>query len=105
MKYLLQFKMLYCDEFMVKGFDIVTEEEYKEFLELKEQLKNVDDTIYIGFGSNEELEATINEFLDSIYVEEISDMDAQVIGKYFYTYGLVNPKRIIKELKEYNDNI
>ena len=95
MKYLFEISENYCDEFDVAGFSILTEEDYKTYEYIKENINKLnkdDEPFYIGFGSNEEIEfENAGEFINSLNITEISDEEYEIINKHFGKhYGLIS---------------
>ena len=102
MKYLLTFNADYCDEFYVEAYTITDTREHYDYLiehQDSEQAKEYG-TVYVGFGSNEELEFdTISEFLDCVSIEEITDEQAKIVCSVIGdTFGLINPADTICDM-------
>ena len=100
--YLMEFESDYCDEFEVRGFSVVTLDQYKMYEFVVDNQDKYTGNFDICFGSNEELYfENISEFLDCITVEEISNNDARTLNGYFGgNYGLVHPIRDIEYFAE-----
>lgn len=102
-KYLLKMYEDYCDEFTASGYNLCDEEDKKKYdyvMQNYNKYEEKDDTFYVGFGTNEDIEyENVKEFLDSIEVEEVSDEDAKIICKHIGgSYGLLEPLWHIESL-------
>ncbi len=91
MEYLLvKFNDNYCDEFDVDGFNIMSEQEFKDYLEewKKEIEKNGFDEFY--FGTNECLTYEgVDEFEKRFTTEPLTEEEALVLKKFFKSsYGV-----------------
>lgn len=79
--YLVKFSADYADEFDVYGFCIMTEIEYKEFMN---DLKKVDWPSENYFGTNEAIECeSYEDYMRSVTVTDISQSEYDTIKRCF----------------------
>lgn len=102
--YLAEFCMDWADEFDVYGISVFNEEEYKNAQNLFETIRQnpnlLEEYMYKGFGSNEELEATLDEFIDSISFTQVTADEYLTLRKFVSEFGNVTPLDIINSLRE-----
>ena len=107
--YVATFSMDYADEFDVEGINTYTEEEYNEtqkiLKEVREKCDPANTTLYIGFGSNQELDSTLEDYIESINFSEITETEYKASSKYINGFGLMPPKEVIESIKYKLDNI
>lgn len=102
MKYLLSFYADYCDEFDVEAYTIISSREDYDYLVENQNSPQAEEygTIYVGFGSNEELEfGDVSNLLDCLSIEEITDAEADTICKVVgCNFGLIDPADLISDI-------
>jgi len=86
---LVKFDTWYCDEFNVKGFRIMTRDEFNDMMNTLFDIRNIKKAdqipyISIGFGANEDLEFDdAEELMDCFDVTDISDEQANTLAYFF----------------------
>lgn len=94
MKKLVRFDTWYCDEFPVKGFSIVDDQEFTAMVTTLLDIRDLMETdnipcVIIEFGTNEDFEINdISELMDCFHATEITDAQANTLITLFgKSYG------------------
>lgn len=89
MQVLVKFDTWYGDEFNVKGFRIMTRDEFNDMMNTLHDIRDIQNAgqisyITIGFGSNEDLEFDdAEELMNCFDATDISDQQADTLMYFF----------------------
>ena len=77
-RYLLKINTNWADEIDIDGCCVLTEEQYKKFITITEQMEK-DSPFYMCIGTNEEIECYWNQVANDFSIKEITEEQFRVL--------------------------